>query len=256
MSADGSRPEGPEARLWIEVLARAAGDPPARAVEGWPLWPLYRPLLARRWVVAHLGQTLDGRIATNGGVSQYVTGPENLDHAHRMRALADAVVVGGATAALDDPRLTTRRVAGGHAVRVVLDPKRRLPADLTLFRDGACETLLVAGESGPPHGQAEVVAASVAPDGRLDPAGVVAVLAERGLTRLFVEGGGVTVSRWLAAGVLDRLQVTVAPMLLGSGRPSLTLPPIEDLDLALRPDCRSYPLGCDVLFDLELTRAG
>ncbi len=241
------------AEIWQEILARAGGAAPARPVAGWPLWPLYRPLLAPAWTLGHLGQSLDGRIATEGGRSRYVTGADNLDHMHRLRALADAVIVGGATAALDDPRLTTRRVGGRHPVRVVLDPRRRLPAELTLFRDGACETLVVAAEAGPPHGQAEVIAAPLAADGRLDPAGVAAVLRRRGLRRLFVEGGGVTVSRWLAAGALDRLQVTVAPMILGSGRPGLTLPPIEDLDLALRPACRTYPLGADVLFDLDLT---
>lgn len=252
MSADGSHASVPEAAIWAEILARAAGAAPDRPVAGWPLWPLYRPLLARRWTLAHLGQSLDGRIATEGGVSQYVTGPENLDHLHRLRALADAVVVGSATAALDDPRLTTRRVRGDHPVRVVLDPHRRLSPELTLFRDGAAPTLLIAAEDGPDHGQAPVVGAALAEDGRLDPRGVLDVLAARGLHRVFVEGGGLTVSRWLAAGVLDRLQVTVAPMILGSGRPSLTLPPIEDLDLALRPGCTSYPFGCDVLFDFDL----
>ncbi|WP_375596103.1 RibD family protein [Algihabitans albus] len=252
MSADGSKPSGSETAIWEEILARASDRSPARSVESWPLWPLYRPLLNTEWVLAHLGQSLDGRIATEGGASRYVTGPENLDHLHRLRALADAVIVGGATAALDDPRLTTRRVGGPHAVRVVLDPKRRLSPDLAVFRDGACETLLIAAEADAPHGQAEVVAAPLAADGRLAPRGVIEALTRRGLRRLFVEGGGVTVSRWLAAGALDRLQVTVAPMILGSGRPGLTLPPIEDLNLALRPPCGTYGMGGDVLFDFDL----
>lgn len=252
MTADGSKLSGPETAIWEEILARASGRTPARAVESWSLWPLYRPLLRTEWVLAHLGQSLDGRIATEGGASRYVTGPENLDHLHRLRAMADAVIVGGATAALDDPRLTTRRVDGPDAVRVVLDPKRRLSADLAVFRDGACETLLIAAEADAPHGQADVVAAPLAEDGRLAPKGVIEVLRARGLKRLFVEGGGVTVSRWLAAGVLDRLQVTVAPMILGSGRHGLSLPPIEDLDLALRPVCGTYAMGVDVLFDCDL----
>ena len=252
MTADGSKLSGPETAIWEESLARASGRTPARAVESWSLWPLYRPLLRTEWVLAHLGQSLDGRIATEGGASRYVTGPENLDHLHRLRAMADAVIVGGATAALDDPRLTTRRVDGPDAVRVVLDPKRRLSADLAVFRDGACETLLIAAEADAPHGQADVVAAPLAEDGRLAPTGVIEVLRARGLKRLFVEGGGVTVSRWLAAGVLDRLQVTVAPMILGSGRQGLSLPPIEDLDLALRPVCGTYAMGVDVLFDCDL----
>ncbi len=64
-----------------------------------------------------------------------------------------------------------------------------------------------------------------------------------------------TVSRFLEAGLLDRLHVTVAPLLIGSGRPSLTLEPIASLDEAIRPACRHFRLGSDVLFDLDL-RAG
>ncbi|WP_235830042.1 RibD family protein [Algihabitans albus] len=257
MTADGMTSAAPDIRIWDEVLTLAAGAASAGQLErgpsgDWPLWPLYRPLLKPVWTLAHLGQTLDGRIATEGGASRYVTGPENLDHLHRLRALADAVIVGGATAALDDPRLTTRRVKGTNPVRVVLDPKRRLPSSLAIFLDGAAPTLLVAAEAAGPHGQAEVIAAPLTADGRLSPQGVVAALRARGLKRLFVEGGGVTVSRWLVAGALDALQVTVAPMILGSGRPSLTLPPIEDLGLALRPACRTYALGVDVLFDFTL----
>ncbi|MGB5834942.1 MAG: dihydrofolate reductase family protein, partial [Thiohalocapsa sp.] len=75
---------------------------------------------------AHLGQSLDGCIATHTGDSEFVTGPENLLHLHRMRALSDAVVVGAGTIASDDPRLTTRLVSGPNPVRVVLDPDGRL----------------------------------------------------------------------------------------------------------------------------------
>jgi riboflavin biosynthesis pyrimidine reductase len=72
---------------------------------------------------------------------------------------------------------------------------------------------------------------------------------------VLVEGGGITVSRFLAAGVVDRLHVTVAPLLIGSGRPALTLEPIDTLRQALRPRCRHFHLGDDILFDLDLRGA-
>ena len=84
------------------------------------------------------------------------------------------------------------------------------------------------------------------------PAKVLEVLRARGLRRILVEGGGVTVSRFLRAGALTRLHVTVAPMLIGSGRHALSLPPIGSLDQALRPPCHLFRLGDDVLFDLDL----
>jgi riboflavin biosynthesis pyrimidine reductase len=88
-----------------------------------------------------------------------------------------------------------------------------------------------------------------------DPRLVLDVLRSLGYRRVLVEGGGVTVSRFLHAGVVDRLHVTVAPMLIGSGRPALTLPPIDSLELALRPGCRFFRLGDDMLFDLDLRQA-
>ena len=81
------------------------------------------------------------------------------------------------------------------------------------------------------------------------PKAIKAALAERGLHWLFIEGGGVTISNFLRDGCLDRLQITVAPLLLGSGRPSITLPPISEPGLGLRPPIRRLSLGADTLFE-------
>ncbi|MEL6128139.1 MAG: RibD family protein, partial [Pseudomonadota bacterium] len=78
-------------------------------------------------VVAQLGQTLDGRIATVTGASKYINGHSALDHLHRLRAHVDAVVVGVGTAIADDPQLTVRRVDGQSPARVVIDPRGRMP---------------------------------------------------------------------------------------------------------------------------------
>jgi hypothetical protein len=104
--------------------------------------PLCRPHPGPVQVIAHLGQSIDGYIATADGDSRFVTGEANIRHLHRMRALSDAVMVGTETVAADDPRLTTRLVPGPNAVRVVLDPRRRLSRERHLFNDGAAETLL------------------------------------------------------------------------------------------------------------------
>jgi diaminohydroxyphosphoribosylaminopyrimidine deaminase / 5-amino-6-(5-phosphoribosylamino)uracil reductase len=225
------------------------------------LLDLFLPLAVReRFVVGQLGQSLDGRIATEAGHSHYVTGPEDRVRLHRLRALADAVVIGAGTAASDDPRLTVRTVEGEHPVRVVLDPSGRLDPGLTLFTDGAADTLWVraAGGRGTPGlvgDRVEVVTLIAEPEAGFAPERLLGMLRARGLARVLVEGGGVTVSRFLAAGALDRLHVTVAPLLIGSGRPALTLPTISSLDEALRPPFRTFRMGSDVLLDLELDRA-
>jgi riboflavin-specific deaminase-like protein len=222
------------------------------------LFDLYLPMcLARRTcplTVAHLGQSLDGRIATEGGASCYVTGAENLTHLHRMRALCDAIVVGASTVEYDNPQLTTRRVPGPNPVRVVIDPYRRLDESFRLFQDQASSTLLVCCEELADRaglGHTQII--GVPHDGqRLNLPTLLKELHTRGLFGIFVEGGGVTVSGFLEQGLLDHLQVTVAPLIIGSGRPSIILPTIQDLSQGLRPRHRRYPMGEDMLFDCRL----
>ena len=219
--------------------------------------PICSATVARPITVGHLGQSLDGFIATHAGESQYVTGEENIRHLHRMRALCDAVVVGAGTVAADDPQLTTRHVSGPSPVRVVLDPARRLADHYRVFNDDAANTLYVCGKSvmreGDTHfGRASVVA--VDDDGdRLDVAAVLRVLRARGCHRIFVEGGGVTVSMFLEANALDRLQIAIAPLLIGDGRPAIRLAPRLALSDCHRPRYRVYRMGADVMFDCDLT---
>lgn len=225
---------------------------------GAELLDLYLPVAlasrSRPLTVAHLGQSLDGRIATTNGASCHINGPENLTHLHRMRALCDAIVVGAGTVECDDPQLTTRRVPGPHPVRVVLDPRRRLAAGHGLFQDRAAPTLLVCDEAltdrpGPSH--VEVIGVPRTDQG-LHLSEIVRYLHACGLYGIFIEGGGLTVSAFLQAGLLDRLQIAVAPLIIGSGRPGITLPAIDDLSQGLRPRHRRYAMGEDVLFDCWL----
>ena len=219
---------------------------------------LYLPMCgataARPITVGHLGQSLDGFIATHSGDSQFVTGEGNIVHLHRMRALCDAVVVGAGTVAFDDPQLTTRHVTGPHPLRVIFDPGRRLAPTFKLFTDGAAPTLYICERSRLAPGEtrlggAAAVGVSPGPDGVIE---VAQLLKERGCARVFVEGGGVTVSAFLAANLLDRLQLAIAPVLIGAGRPAIRLAPQTYLRDCLRPAYRVFRMGGDVLFDCEL----
>jgi diaminohydroxyphosphoribosylaminopyrimidine deaminase/5-amino-6-(5-phosphoribosylamino)uracil reductase len=224
------------------------------------LFDIFLPLLVRGapLAIAQIGQSLDGRIATDSGHSHYINGDEARRHLHRLRAVVDAVVVGVGTADADQPQLTVRHVAGPHPVRVVLDPRGRALLAGPMFERADAPTLQVVAPgldtvALPASAHVERVGLTTDGDG-FAPQAVLALLASRGLNRVLIEGGGVTVSRFLQAGALDRLHVMVAPLLIGSGRPGLSLPPIGTLDEALRPCSRRFACGTDTLFDLELSR--
>jgi len=205
-------------------------------------------------IVGQLGQSLDGRIATASGHSKYINCPAGIEHLHRLRALVDVVVVGVGTAIADDPQLTVRQVSGPQPVRAVIDPKGRLGASARVFANDGIRRLLITAEGTrcrTPDG-VEIVALP-AHEGIIEPAAIVGALARAGMRRILVEGGANTVSRFLAARCLDRLHVTVAPVMLGSGGPGIVLPPRERADQAPRMPVRVHNIGGDVLFDCDLT---
>jgi diaminohydroxyphosphoribosylaminopyrimidine deaminase / 5-amino-6-(5-phosphoribosylamino)uracil reductase len=203
-------------------------------------------------VVGQIGQSLDGRIATTTGRSHYISGPEGLDHLHRLRSLVDAVVVGVGTAEADDPQLTVRRVPGPSPARVVIDPSGRLSPQARLLAEDGIRRIIVTAQHGAPREYAGVETL-VLPlvQGRMAPAEILARLAGIGLRRVLIEGGACTLSRFIAEGCLDRLHVVVAPILLGEGRSGLALGPIDRVDQALRPPIQIHRLGADALFDCD-----
>jgi diaminohydroxyphosphoribosylaminopyrimidine deaminase/5-amino-6-(5-phosphoribosylamino)uracil reductase len=205
-------------------------------------------------VVAQIGQSLDGRVATETGHSHYINGPAGLAHLHRLRALMDAVVVGVGTALADDPQLTVRRVSGPHPTRVVIDARGRLPGGAKLLaNDGVRRVVVTAAGARPPLPSDVEIVDIARTDGQLAPAAILAALAERGLRRVLIEGGADTVSRFLAAKCLDRLHVMVAPIILGSGRASFALPPIARVDEAVLMPITTHRLDDEVLFDCDLS---
>lgn len=216
---------------------------------------LYGPLARRDlgpMVVAQIGQSLDGRIATVTGDARDVSGPDGLAHLHRMRALVDGVMIGVRTALHDTPRMTVRLCDGPNPARIVIDPRGRLPDDVPLLRqDGTRRIIVQAVDRARPDG-VEVIHLTDR-DGVLDPAEILAALHTSGLTSLMIEGGGITISRFLEAGLLTRLQVAIAPLLIGGGPQGLTMPsPTEKLSDAIRPETRAFSLGSDVVFDCAL----
>lgn len=252
--------------VWTALLALRAGGAPAPAPHWTPearaAWELYAPLAAGSgegvpYLFAQVGQSLDGRIATPSGDAAAVSGPGGLSHLHRCRALADAVLVGVRTGLADNPRLTVRLVEGANPARVVIDPKGRLPNDAAALdgADGARRVVIQACDKPRPAGVE--VARLPASGGWIEPAAIAAELARRGFARVLVEGGGVTIAGFLDAGLLRRLHVAIAPLIIGAGPSGLrTGSPVARLADALRPETYVYGLDSDVVFDCVLGPAG
>jgi diaminohydroxyphosphoribosylaminopyrimidine deaminase/5-amino-6-(5-phosphoribosylamino)uracil reductase len=216
--------------------------------------PLRRGLADDLMVVGQFGQSIDARIATTSGDSRYINGAAGLAHLHRLRALVDAVLIGVGTANMDDPQLTVRRVSGPSPARVILDPRGRLPATArVLAADGIRRLVITCAGAANTFPQGVEVARLPESDGHIAPAAILAALAERGFRRILVEGGANTVSRFLQARCLDRLHVVIAPIIIGAGPSSMTLPPIARVDHAVRAPMRAHVLGQELLIDCDLS---
>jgi diaminohydroxyphosphoribosylaminopyrimidine deaminase/5-amino-6-(5-phosphoribosylamino)uracil reductase len=246
-------PEAPRCWYWDAAVAGQQDTAVASMLD------IYMPLcvgeVANTLVIAHLGQSLDGRIATRTGASQFITGDENIVHTHRLRALFDAVLVGANTASTDNPRLTTRRASGDNATRVLLDPQCSVDPEASIFTDGIAKTMVLCDSGFMPAEHVGIHIGLKTTEGFIPPKDIIAALHEQGLKRIFVEGGGVTVSQFLQAGALHRLHVCVAPMIIGSGRPSFQLPEVDALDQCIFLKAQHFTSGDDLLFDCQLRRA-
>jgi riboflavin biosynthesis pyrimidine reductase len=150
--------------------------------------------------------------------------------------------------------LTVRRVLGPSPARVVIDPRGRLSPYARLLADDGIRRLVVTALDGNhvDYPGVETLALPTS-EGHIAPAAILRRLAELGMRRVLVEGGADTLSRFLAAGCLDRLHIVVAPIIIGNGKASLLLGQIDRMDQALRPPTRIYPLEGEVLFDCDLT---
>ena len=179
----------------------------------------------RPLVTLKLATTLDGRIATKSGESRWITGEIARARGHLLRATHDAVMVGGGTALIDDPRLDVRLpgLERRRPLRVVLDGRLRLPLTHRLVAEaGERPTLLLTRDDNPAERRrafadagVEVAALPPGDDGGLALEAALQALAERGVTRLLVEGGGRLAAGLLQEGLVDRLACFRAPRVIG-----------------------------------------
>jgi len=183
------------------------------------LAPIEAHRRGRAVAVCHFAQTLDGRIATECGDSRWIGCQENLIHAHRMRALCDAVLVGSGTLRRDRPRLNVRHVDGPDPIRVILGSSRLDLACLTASSDAPVLTVGCSGDCADDCADdcAIVVEPRQERSGRIHGHDLMQALFARGIHSVLVEGGASTTSTLLADGAVDILQLHIEPLVLGPG---------------------------------------
>ena len=167
-------------------------------------------------VLLKLATSLDGRIATAAGISKWITGEEAREAAHRLRAASDAILVGVGTVLADDPSLTCRLpgLEDRSPVRVVLDSGLRTPSESKLMTATEVPTWIVTEAAGTNRPWPDGVELLSVPDCR-DLGNVLGLLAERGITRLMVEGGHEIHTSFLASRFVDEIAWFRSPTTIG-----------------------------------------
>ena len=208
----------------IEVVEGVLGEASHRLNEVFDHW-----IMARRpWVELKLAISLDGRIAASDGQSHWITGAPARRRVHERRAAMDGVMVGRRTAALDDPLLTVRDAPapGGDPIRVLVDSTLRVPADAKLYTTVSAERPVVVATTVDPADPRAIALSNTGvevwrlpgADGRVDLEALLGRLATREpkpVASLLVEGGGVLAASLVDAGLVCRLRLFIAPILLG-----------------------------------------
>lgn len=210
------------------------------------------------FVTLKLASTLDGRIATSKGESQWITGVEARKFVHRMRSLNDAVMIGSGTALKDDPALTVRLIKGRNPIKVLLDSAFKTPLTAKVFTDG--RTIVFTTRKAPKKklegarrlGAEVIIAPSPLKWGDgVDTGFVMKELGKREITSVLAEGGGRLAASLLRHGLVNRAAIFLSPKFLGGDAiPSIALLGLKHLkDAPALKDIKVTNINRDILVE-------
>jgi diaminohydroxyphosphoribosylaminopyrimidine deaminase / 5-amino-6-(5-phosphoribosylamino)uracil reductase len=216
------------------------------------------------FVTVKYAQSLDGRIATATGDSQWISSPESLRFVHKLRSEHDAILAGIGTVLKDDPRLTTRLVKGRDPLRVIVDSRLRIPLKARVLSEGAARHTLIFATEKAARARAlkleglgaQVLTVPAEPgQSNVSLAALLARLRERGIRSVVVEGGAKIITSLLEGRLVDRLVIIIAPKIIGRGTEAINELGIKRLSDAIRfSQFETRRLGPDIIFDGLLTR--
>lgn len=216
-------------------------------------------------VTVKFAQTLDGRIATSTGNSQWISSPASQRLAHKLRTYNDAVMVGVGTVLSDNPQLTVRLVRGRNPTRIILDSRLRIPLDAKVLRNQESAPTIVATTYGADDEKLsalrqmgiEVLVSREDEWGEVDLGHLFEILGKRGISSVLVEGGAETITSLLRLNLVDRLVVIVAPKLMGKGIEAVGELDITDVSQTLKLTfSRTYRVGEDLVIEARVESGG
>ena len=226
---------------------------------------LSRILRQRPFVTAKLAISLDGRIATRTGDSQWISGELSRRRVHELRSRADAILVGGGTLRADNPRLTTRledRPDAPSPARFVLDTRLQIPDTANVLDTSEASTTILTGPNIPlararllEERGARIVELPTGPRGRLDVDAILRTIFDTGHNNLLVEGGGELVGALRDRGLIDRMVFFVAPVLIGGrdARPAVGALGAATVEMAPRAERLTFErVGDDIMIVADL----
>ena len=219
-------------------------------------------MMKRPYITLKFAETLDGRIAALDGSSRWISGPEALKFAHRLRARNDAILVGIGTVLADDPSLTTRLAKGKNPAKIILDSALRTPPASKIVKEAhRVKTIIVCAGRKPGKknallaGRGVQIISCASKKGNVDLKKLVRILYKMGLRSVLVEGGRGVITSFLAAGLADKIVAIIAPKILGSGTESVGGLGINSIKGALKLRLKSVRrLGEDMIITARILR--
>ena len=219
--------------------------------------------MKRPVITVKFAQTFDGKIAAGDGSSKWISSPESLKLAHRLRSLNDAILIGAGTLLSDNPSLTTRRVRGSNPIRVVIDRKLKIPYSSNVLKGiDKAKTIIITTKKAAKKKiiklekqGAEVVLASVGKNGYIDLNAIIRILYKKGVKKLLVEGGSKVITSFIRKGLADKIVVIVAPKILGKGMNAIGDLGISSMNKALKLKvCTAKRSGKDVVYEVSIKK--
>ena len=202
----------------------------------------------KKLVIAQIGQSIDGRIALNNGNSHYINNPKSIIYLHCLRSISDAIIVGSNTIKKDDPLLTTRKIKGTNAKRIIIDGSLSLNNKYKIFNDGNENIIFTKSDKNIKLNNSTIIRLKE----KNFTKNLITQIKKLKYKNILVEGGSKTISELINNKYIDILQFMIAPILIGSGINSLNLKEISNLNKAIRPKHNFNGLENEIIVNLFL----